>query len=159
MSIKITRFLTEDERARMDDEAVARGLWRMDRSVFTPGMAWHQPWYFDPTGERERTGKHVMIRAADKGKLGFLSPHYWRDWSDKRPPICVVCPNGELWEIDRKSNNGDGWTVSGELPNITCMPSIVVEGYHGFLRNGEFTADLEGRGPIGVVRPHTPPGA
>lgn len=154
MSIKITRILADEEYVEMGDWAVANGFYRNDRRVFTPGMAWHQPWYFDPTGERERRGKHVMVRAADKGKLGFLSSHYWRDWSDKRSPVCVVCPNGEQWEIDRKSSNGDGWVVTGDLPNITCAPSIVVEGYHGFLRNGEFAADIEGRGPVGLVRPY-----
>lgn len=137
----------------MGDDAVARGFYRNDSRIFTPGMVWPQPWCFDPTGERERTGKHVMFKAERKGTLGFLSPHYWRDWSDKRPPLSIVCPNGEVWEIDRKSSNGDGWVVSGEFPNITCSPSIVVNGYHGFLRDGEFTADLEGRGPDGLARP------
>jgi hypothetical protein len=93
-----------------------------------------------------------MFKLADCGRLGFLSVHYWRDWSDKRPPICVVCPNGEWWEVDRKSSNGEGWIVTGELPTITCSPSIVVDGYHGFLRAGEFTPDLEGRGPGGTPR-------
>lgn len=88
----------------------------------------------------------------------FLSVHYWRDWSAKRPPICVVCPNGETWEIDRKSSNGDGWKVTGDLPNISCTPSIVVHGYHGHLGSngappGQFTGDIEGRGPMGTGRP------
>ncbi|CAN2532515.1 hypothetical+protein [Methylocapsa aurea] len=152
--MKITRMLTEDERIAMQDDAIARGFYSNDRRVFTPGLAWFQPWYFDPTGERERAGKHVMIKAHRKGELGFLSEHYWRDWADKRAPICVVCPNGEWWEIDRKSSNGSGWIVTGDLPNITCSPSIVVDGYHGFLRNGEFTADLEGRGENGRERAH-----
>lgn len=150
--MKITRVLAEEEREKMADDAVARGFYRNDRRIFTPGMAWFMPWYFDPTGERERLGKHVMFTAERKGTLGFLSEHYWRDWADKRSPICVVCPNGEWWEIDRKSSNGAGWIVIGDLPNITCSPSIVVDGYHGFLRNGEFTPDLEGRGENGTVR-------
>jgi len=151
--VRITHILLDDERVRMEDNALARGFYRNDRRIFVPGMAWYQPWYFDPSGERERRGLHVMVPLADKGRSGFLSPHYWRDWADKRPPICVVCPNGEWWEIDRKSSNGDGWAVTGDLPNITCAPSIVVEGYHGFLRDGEFTADLEGRGENGTARP------
>jgi hypothetical protein len=151
--VRLTRFLTFEEYAAMGDDAVARGFWRNDTRIFTPGMAWPMPWVFDPTGERERAGKHVMHKLADRGKLYHLSPHYWRDWSDKRPPLSVVCPNGEVWEIDRKSSNGDGWIVTGEFPNLTCSPSIVVDGYHGFLRNGEFTADLEGRGPDGTARP------
>lgn len=150
--MKITRVLNSDEFAKMGDDAVAAGFYRNDRRVFLPGMAWPMPWYFDPSGERERQGKHVMIPADRKGQLGFLSVHYWRDWADKRAPICIVCPNGEWWEPDRKSSNGDGWTVTGDLPDITCSPSIVVSGYHGFLRGGEFTPDLEGRGPDGTPR-------
>ena len=153
MTIRIERILTESERKAMDEEALAKGWWRNDPRMFTPGMAWYQPFYFDPTGERERSGQHVMIKLDQRGKLGFLSEHYWRDWSHTRPPICVVCPNGEQWEIDRKSSNGAGWVVTGELPNITCSPSIVVEGYHGFLRDGVFTADVDGRPPNGISRP------
>nr|WP_283808104.1 DUF6527 family protein [Bradyrhizobium sp. C9] len=57
----------------------------------------------------------------------------------------MVCPNGSMWNIDHKSSNGDGWQVTGEWPNITCAPSIIADDYHGFLRNGEFTADLDGK--------------
>lgn len=136
----------------MDEAAVAKGWYRGDRRTFTPGMVYPLPWYFDPTGERERLGKHVMYKAEQKGRLGFLSVHYWRDWADKRSPWAIVCPNGEIWEIDRKSSNGDGWIVTGEFPNITCTPSIVVHGYHGYLTNGEFSDDLEGRGINGKIR-------
>jgi hypothetical protein len=150
--VKITHIMSSAEFSATGSKAVDDGLYRNDTRRFLPGMAWFMDWYFDPTGEREKAGKHVMFKAEQKGKLGFLSVHYWRDWSDKRPPICVVCPNGEWWEIDRKSSNGDGWMVTGDLPNITCSPSIVVKGYHGFLRNGEFTDDIEGRGPNGIDR-------
>ena len=153
--VKLTKLLTFAEHAEMSDDGVARGFWRGDRRIFTPGMAWPMPWYFDPTGERERAGKHVMFSESRRGELGFLSVYYWRDWADKRAPLCIVCPNGEQWEIDRKSSNGDGWQVTGEWPNLTASPSIIVQGYHGWLKNGEFSADLDGRGPIGVVRPVT----
>lgn len=151
--MRLTRLLTFEEYNALGEDAVARGFYRDDRRIFTPGMGWPMPWYFDPSGDRERAGKHVMIPESRRGELGFLSMHYWRDWAHKRPPLTVVCPNGETWEIDRKSSNGDGWKVDGEWPNITCSPSIVVEGYHGYLRNGEFTADLEGRGQNGIARP------
>jgi hypothetical protein len=148
---KITRVLTVDEYLALDDQVIAAGD---RRRIFVPGMAWFEPWYWDHDGSWKSRGKYVMCkeRPTDPNVNGFLSPHFWRDWADKRPPICVVCPNGEMWEIDRWSSNGTGWTVTGELPNITCAPSIVVEGYHGFLRDGEFTADLEGRGPNGRPR-------
>jgi hypothetical protein len=150
--MKLTKILSFEEYRELGERAVANGFYRDDPRVFTPGMAWYMPYYFDPTGERENRGEHVMFKQSRKGVLGFLSVHYWRDWSDKRAPMCVVCPNGEPWEIDRKSSNGDGWVVTGDFPNITCAPSIVVQGYHGFLRNGEFTPDLEGRGPNGIAR-------
>lgn len=152
--MKLTKLLSYEEFDDMNEQAVKNGLYRMDRRVFTPGMGWYQPYYFDPTGERERLGEHVMFKAEHKGKLGFLSIHYWNDWSDKRSPLCVVCPNGEQWEVDRKSSNGDGWKVTGEWPNITCFPSIVVRGYHGWLKDGEFSPDIEGRGPTGIVMPY-----
>jgi hypothetical protein len=102
---------------------------------------WYCPWYYDPKDPedvptRERALQYY--RDNPKGKH-FLSPFYWRDWSDKRPPICVMTPNGHEWIVDQVSTNGQGWTVTGEAPNITCHPSIQVPGYHGFLRNGEFT--------------------
>jgi hypothetical protein len=156
VGVRLIRLLTGAEHQTLTDDAVARGMYRNDRRVFLPGMAFEMPWYFDPRGELAAIGgsrKTAMITADRKGELGFLSMHYWRDWSSKRPPICVVCPNGEWWEIDRKSSNGDGWIVTGDFPNITCAPSIVVEGYHGFLRDGEFTPDIEGRGPAGTARP------
>jgi len=154
MSIKITRVLTEPERQQMDKDAIEKGWYSNDRRVFLPGMAWHQPWYYAPEGWPDQLPYRMFKqKPADFSADGHLSEHYWRDWADKRPPICVVCPNGEQWEIDRKSSNGSGWVVTGDLPNITCSPSIVVNGYHGFLANGLFTADLEGRGPNGIARP------
>jgi hypothetical protein len=144
--MKLTKLLSWDEYKKLGDDAVAQGFYRNDRRIFTPGMGWPNPWYYDHTGERERHGLHVMFKVGDRGNGEFLSKHYWRDWADKRDPLTVVCPNGATWEIDRKSSNGTGWIVTGDWPNLTCTPSIVVPGYHGFLRDGEFTADLEGRG-------------
>jgi hypothetical protein len=135
--MKLTRLLTFAEKKAADEEAIARGFWRCDRRVFLPGTGWFNNWYYDPTGETPR----AMCRKGDP----FLSLHYWRDWADKRPPIEVVCPNGDVWCIDRKSSNGDGWQATGEWPNITCAPSIVADDYHGYLRNGEFTPDLDGK--------------
>lgn len=154
--MRLTRLLTADEYSRLGDEAVAYGYYRNDKRVFLPGMGWPMPWYFNPANERDQAEREKRLRLTEAGEEDFLSVHYWRDWSDKRPPLCVVCPNGEWWEIDRKSSNGKGWTVTGEWPNLTCSPSIVVNGYHGYLRNGEFTPDLEGRGRNGTALPLAP---
>ncbi len=157
MTVRITRVLSFAEFVQLQDEAVARGWYRNDRRMFVPGMAWYQPFYYDPHGEMTafvaahpgsnyRAKPMIVERPTDPNvRANYLSPHYWSDWADKRPPIAVVCPNGYEWEIDRWSSNGTGWTVTEELPNITCSPSIVAGDYHGFLRDGEFTDDLEGR--------------
>lgn len=140
MDVKLGRFLTEDERKAMGDASVARGGYRNGVDAgFVPGTGWFTPWVFDPAGHPRR---HTMIKGRDSPNAGYLSPHYWRDWAHIRPPILIVGPGGEEWEIDRKSSNGDGWTVTGEWPNLTCSPSIVLTGYHGFLQNGQFTAHL-----------------
>lgn len=135
--MRLTTLLTWQEYKAKNDEAVARNFWCNDLRIFLPGMGWMNAWYFDPKGECP----NMMCKKGDS----FLSIHYWRDWAHKRPPIEVVCPNGGVWCIDCKSSNGDGWTVTGEWPNITCTPSIVAADYHGFLRDGEFTPDLSGK--------------
>lgn len=121
------KLLSFDEYKALGDKAVADGFWRNDRRIFLPGMGWYCDWQLE------------------EGRGFQLSVHYNRDWRGKRAPICVVCPNGSMWNIDHKSSNGDGWQVTGEWPNITCAPSIIADDYHGFLRNGEFTADLDGK--------------
>ena len=152
MTVKITKILTTDEFIQLNDDAVAKGFYRNDRKILTPGMAWEMAWVYDPSGQRQAAGKNVMISSPDAANKTHLSIHYWKDWAHIRPPICVVCPNFELWEIDRKSSNGEGWVVTNPGPLMTCHPSIVVPGYHGWLKNGEFSPDIENRGPIGVVR-------
>ena len=147
--MRLTTFLSFDEYQALNNEAKLKGFYYQDRRLFTPGMGWYEPWYWDPEGIwKDRPQDRQLKRWNDP----FLSIHYWRDWADKRAPICVVGPNGEHWEIDRKSSNGNGWEVTGEWPNITCKPSIVLTGYHGHLTNGEFGPDLEGRGPNGISR-------
>lgn len=154
MTVTITRVLTEVERWQMMEDAVAKGWYRNDRRMFTPGMAWFQPWYWLPAGwetpswwpEGDRLPYFQNKRGTD-----FLSIHYWQTWADKRPPIEVVLPNGECWEVDRKSSNGTGWVITGDLPRITATPSILAKGYHGFLQNGSFTPDCDRPGqPNGV---------
>lgn len=154
MTIRITRVLTADEKAAMEEESIAKGWYRNDRRMFVPGMAWHQEFYWMPAGWPRPAWMGMPGRVAEprlhRGD-SFLSIHYWQTWADKRPPVEVVLPNGETWEIDRKSSNGAGWIVVGDLPNITCAPSIAAQGYHGFLRDGQFTPDIDRPGlPNGV---------
>lgn len=137
--MKITRVLNLREYRQLEANARrARILGEKDAKPFLPGMAWFEPWYFDPLCKCPEIKDHMIKERPVDINESFLSPHYWRDWSNYRPPIAVVCPNGEVWEIDRRSSNGDGWKVLGELPNITCTPSILLRDYHGWLTNGEF---------------------
>jgi hypothetical protein len=64
--------------------------------------------------------------------------------------MIVVLPTGSTFCLQsptyRDGKPGPaGWTVAGELPNVTVSPSINygIEGspyhWHGFLKNGVFT--------------------
>lgn len=101
-----------------------------------PGMMWYLPDLWDPAKD------HLD---SEKRNYGYLSENYFKDWSSTRPPLCVVCPNGQQWTVDANARDKAGWAVIGTAPNITCYPSILVGNYHGFLKEGVFTNDLEGR--------------
>lgn len=174
------RFLNAEEFRKADDDRVAlarsRGNdpawlaanpppagykpygWASLHEITGPGVGWYVPWYYDPDDVKDTPRREKYLEMIAKGeKMNFLSVHYWQDWADKRPPICVLCPNGQEWCIDQVSSNGEGWKVTGEPPLLSCSPSIVVPGYHGFLgingvEPGWFTDDIEGRGPNGNPR-------
>lgn len=107
---------------------------------------------FDETGksppgaviplERSVTGPHAQAFIDN-----VLSPEYKRDWLGKRPPLLVILPCGHGWNVDARASGGDrGWTVTGEPPDLTATPSIDCVGcFHGWLRNGVISDDLEGR--------------
>lgn len=118
--------------------------------AFGPGAMWFCPWYHDPNDPAHVARIEECLRRAESGQRRLLSVHYWRDWARVRPPITVLCPNGRLWCVDQCSSNGSGWVVTGEAPRITVRPSIAVSGYHGFLTDGVFSDDLDGRGPNGA---------
>lgn len=72
-----------------------------------------------------------------------LSPEYWATNFAHRPPLFVMLPNGDPWQVDSiASRSGDGWTVTGDPPAITVHPSIHLIGYwHGWLQNGVLSDD------------------
>ena len=148
-------FIPDKEFQEITQDAVNQGYWRYDMRILEPGSCWYMPWVSDPDevtpGEIEEN-----LELYRQGKRGPLSLHYWQDWALIRPPICVVCPNGRHWMVDANSTNGNGWKVEGKIEKLTCSPSIVVPGYHGYLQNGEFTDDIEGRGPQGHLREQAP---
>lgn len=45
------------------------GMYNTDRRVFIPGTAWMMDWIFDPTGNREAAGKHVMFKMNDRDSI------------------------------------------------------------------------------------------
>lgn len=160
MTVRLTRFLTEAERDMLTEDSIARGYYRDDHRIFQPGWGWFEPWYWDPAKAsalgvtRQTPFDQMRAKGYAPHGHGLLSEHYWQNWAAIRPPICVVLPNGEQWEIDRKSSNGTGWDVQGEWPNLTCSPSIAAKGYHGFLQGGAFTADCERAGQPDGVYPY-----
>jgi hypothetical protein len=108
--------------------------------ILKPGAMWFAHWWYDPQDPDHIIRREKALAAIAAGeKRPYLSEMYWRQWSDKRPPICVLTPSGVEWCVDARSSNGAGWTVTGDPPLITCAPSIDVSGYHGFLQNGAFT--------------------
>ncbi len=150
MSVQL-RLIADDTRRDLEERAIKGGLFRHD--LIEPGMCWFMPWVHDPADPRDMAERAVQLESPDR--KGILSPHYWRDWSDKRQPLMVVCPNRAMWCVDQWSSNGTGWTVKGEAPALVVTPSIVVPGYHGWLgcngaEPGWFTPDLEGRGTHGA---------
>jgi hypothetical protein len=84
----------------------------------TAGMIWHAPWLLE-------------VHEHHAGPDGQF--------------LVAKLPGGAEWMIDGPSTNGNGWTRMGVPPHITVVPSIMSEQYHGFLRSGVFTDDLEGR--------------
>ena len=117
--------------------------WARIDEISGPCVMWFAAWMHDPANPAHMERREKAMAALARGEAwNGLSKFYWRDWSDKRPPIVVLCPNGREWCVDSVASNGDGWVVTGEPPNITCQPSIDVSGYHGRLLGGVFSAPI-----------------
>lgn len=72
---------------------------------------------------------------------GYVERHM-----ETRPPLWVVVPGGWPICIDARPTQGQEWIVSGTPPAITVTPEINVSGYYrGFLIDGVFLDDLDGR--------------
>lgn len=82
---------------------------------------------------RTDNGSEHTLRDAPPGAM------YIATWFHEKNHLHVCLPpNGALdyWDVDGPSSNGNGWTRSGEPPNVTASPSILTPRYHGFLRAG-----------------------
>jgi len=89
----------------------------------------------------------------DDKKHKFTSVEYERDWKGKRSPISIRLPDGRDFAPDQIAANrtgGQGWKVTGELPNITVRASIgkilgnKTFSYHGYITNGVLSDCIEG---------------
>lgn len=85
---------------------------------------------------------------ADSPEMWFvrpLSPQFGA--SGRTDVIFITLPGGAEWCPDMvSSESGQGWTVTGELPNITVRASVHQIGrYHGWVTDGVLSDDLEGR--------------
>ena len=82
---------------------------------------------------RRSNGEEMTLRDAPPGAMWDAT---WmpRKASDGRY-LVLKTPGGD-WAIDGPSSNGNGWTRTGEPPNITANPSILAGKYHGWLRDG-----------------------
>lgn len=104
------------------------------------------------TGEKPKPGD--MFFAAwmiDSEPRHSFSTRYLLDLEkNHRAPLVVVLPNGQWWCVDQRYYNraegwhGDGWTVQGKPPRITCSPSINTSSYHGTLEDGVLSDDMGG---------------
>jgi hypothetical protein len=57
--------------------------------------------------------------------------------------LVIKLPCGDDWAPVHP--DGAGWDITGEPPIITASPSIMCEHYHGWLRDGVFSDDTDGR--------------
>lgn len=123
-------------------------------------MPWQCRMREKPTAEDRKEGRLAvgdmwyatwLVEQLEDRVVGqtYLSTRYLADRLSERPPLMVRLPGGIDFCIDSRADcpGGEvGWQVSGEPPHITVSPSINVSGvYHGYLRNGEITDDVEGR--------------
>ena len=103
-----------------------------------------------------RNNEGEVVSEAWRRKM-HLSAHYWAN-NAHRPPLLVALPCNyssgpglQVFSIDsqcyeRERGYYEGWSVDGEPPRITVAPSInIVGSYHGYLREGVVSDDVEGR--------------
>lgn len=119
------------------------------------------PWditYHDKEPDDFKIGD--MWPAPDWAKSNMVSTEY-KALKGSRPPLMVIIPSihfkeGDRFLLDRSASDakdGHGWKITikgklidGQKPDITVTPSIhAVNSYHGFIRNGRITDDVDGK--------------
>lgn len=103
----------------------------------------HEQYGFSVLMRDDRTGNEYTLRNVPVGAMWhapWLRPFPEHNHAgDPKGPIIVRLPCGWDWNVDGPSKNGGYWTRTGSPPNLTVTPSILVPGYHGFLRDGSLT--------------------
>ena len=132
------QFITTEERDSLNDKHIKAGGYR---DQFEPGTIYYATWLHNP-GCKEDLQRLKQYT----GNWRYLSDMFWQEWADKRSPLICMLPDGRQWCLDSRATNGSGWTVklddgiipsaSNRTPRITANPSILTDGYHGFLRGG-----------------------
>ena len=76
-----------------------------------------------------------------------LSPEYDRDWRESRAPVVIRLPGHVDFCPDRCADDSrSGWVVTGTTPHLTFSPSVNIgRTWHGFVRGGVISDDVEGR--------------
>ncbi len=91
----------------------------------------------------------ISVPRDEQGNASPMSGHMLSEFylaiQHERDPLMCVLPDGKAWCMDYVAGNGPGWQVTGEAPNLTAQPSIDSGQYHGWLKDGVLTDDLEGR--------------
>ncbi len=89
--------------------------------------------------------------------IGAMWDAHWFDHDRYRGPDkkawCIRMPATQDWIVYGPSSNGSPWDVQGKPPLITVKPSIGIRGhYHGFIKGGIITEDVDGRKYPGIPR-------
>lgn len=110
---------------------------------------WNEPGYKHRVGDWTYA-LWLLVDWPDRmGSHYHKIPHEPPD-NPRRLPIVIVLPDKSRWCPDMRARSehgqhGDGWEVKGPEGKWTIMPSIhVVGSYHGWVRDGMLTDDIEG---------------
>lgn len=75
-------------------------------------------------------------------------------WIDPNGEWAVMLPGARAFHEKEQPTNGAEWTCGGVPPNVSVSPSINYHGiYHGWLRDGVLSDDVEGRRYDAAGRP------
>lgn len=78
-----------------------------------------------------------MFRAeapTSKESIRFLD----KQWKNHQVHLIVCLPDGNLWDTcaSMEEDGSGGWSISGELPNITTTPSVRIDSWQGRIQEG-----------------------